>query len=186
MFLNWLLDHYRDYIVRKLGFELLSTIHVYFLIVVFARSIVEVIFFNRKSYRNFKTSLANAILASSNANRMPRQERGPEPNGIQAIGCLLFFNSGSNLDNNPRRLRWLCTSILVKRAHWKLPIGIEAERIRPQSGIVMYLPYGNLDICSSRNVILTQLGIFSRLASNKEYNGRVEPQGLAKHLIKVS
>ena len=116
MFLNWLLDHYRDYIVRKLGFELLSTIHVYFLIVVFARSIAEVIFFNRKSYRNFKTSLANAILASSNANRMPRQERGPEPNGIQAIGCLLFFNSGSNLDNNPRRLRWLCTSICKKSA----------------------------------------------------------------------
>jgi len=42
-------------------------------------------------------SLARAILASSNANRIPRQERGPEPNGIHAIGCLFFFNSGSNL-----------------------------------------------------------------------------------------
>ncbi len=43
-------------------------------------------------------SLARAILASSNANRIPRQERGPEPNGIHAMGCLSFFNSSSNLD----------------------------------------------------------------------------------------
>jgi hypothetical protein len=50
-----------------------------------------------KTHRYFMRSLAKAILASSNANRTPRQERGPEPKGIQAIGCLFFFNSGSNL-----------------------------------------------------------------------------------------
>jgi hypothetical protein len=49
------------------------------------------------TYRYFMRSLAKAILASSNANRTPRQQRGPAPKGIHAMGCLFFFNSGSNL-----------------------------------------------------------------------------------------
>jgi len=40
---------------------------------------------------------AKAILASSKANRMPMQLRGPEPNGIQAMGWKVLRNSGSNL-----------------------------------------------------------------------------------------
>lgn len=129
-------------------------------------------------------SLAKAILASSRAKRMPRQDRGPDPNGIQAIGCLFFFNSGSNLHN--RKFQ----KIGSKKENRKnveefVPIGIESIRIWPHIRIVVDLPDRNLNISSGRNTVGTQLGVFGRFSRHKQNDGRVKSQDFGKDLIEV-
>jgi hypothetical protein len=64
-----------------------------------------------------------------------------------------------------------------------LPIRIEAVRIGPQVGIVVDLPNGNLNISAGRDVKLTKLGVFSRLACHEQHHRWEEPQGLGKYLV---
>ena len=67
-----------------------------------------------------------------------------------------------------------------------LPVGIKAERIRPQVGVMVNLPNGNLNVGSGRNAILSDLSVLSRFPGHEHDHGRKQTQRFTENLIQVS